>query len=297
MSTETQQDRRRELDKRLSFLWRRRCNLSRTEWEELYHLVFRCLRGKCRDLLQRLPGTDDDYFQDFFTDKVFLTAGDGGEIYHSGALVSFFSNYLIDRYRALPPRSQSLDGEEAESNQARHELINQLVEEALATIDQSHVGQLLDLVEIAMASGRPHADVTQAFRVQLGIDLDAITDAAWCFLDAGEGWEGLRDQLWWIRLYLTRHFCPEDDSRLSLVELSRRHQIPSYYSRAVKLGINVPKQDDAAMSAFTSSYRGRWLARLAIPVDAAHRVEIMVALKILCVVALNQLRNGGDRQV
>ncbi len=288
MMVDSQQDRQALLNERLRCLWPRRASLSKAEWEELYGLVFRCLRGTCWSLLGQLPGTEDDYIQDFFADKVFLNACDGREIYHSGAIIHFFRNYLRDRHRALPSGARSLD-EDEDANLADADVASTWREDALIALErQDDLDQVLDLLEMAMAPGSPRADLAQAFRQHLGIDLDALMNAARCFLEARNGWESLRDQLWWIRLYLTQHFCVEDDSQVSLVELSRRHQVPSYYSRAVKLGINVPKQEDAALDAFRSSYRGQWLATLAIPVDRAHQTEMMVALKMLCLVALMQ---------
>lgn len=289
------------LEDRLRLLWRERASLTPAQWTELYQLVHRLLRGKCSDLVAALPGTADEFMQDFFQDKVLLSARSGAEINHSGVVVMYYRRYLLDRLDRVANRSGAPAGHGAADSDGAGEGVLDLgamaadrmaLEEFLASLDDSNLQQLLDLVATTMRGADPDPAVAEAVRMHLEIDLDACTDAARNFLDGTGDWTGLLDDLWWIRPYLAKHFCADADDRLSLSDLQRRYQIASYHHKAVKLGISVPKGQGAAMSKFLESYRGQWLVSLGIPLNETHWPEMAVALKILCLVALYQQEHG-----
>jgi hypothetical protein len=280
-----------QLNQQLTQLWSQRAHLIEPEWTQLYQLVYQCLRGKHWSLLETLPGENDDYIHDFFTDKVFLTVNNGTELHHSGALVKFYERYLLDRKRALPVKlaaESDLDGDDDVEDVEKKVLDRNSALEFEYSDAAEELKSIADLIELMLTSAPGQPDLIEMFRTRFNLDVAQIATAATQFLSASSGWEVLQKELSWIHLYLTAHFCADEETRISLVELSRRYHIPSYYQRAIKLGINIPKQNDAALRSFQASYRGQWLAQLGIPVDTAHRTELFIALKILCLVALSQ---------
>jgi len=283
------------LEDRLRLLWRERARLTSAQWTELYQMVHRLLRGKCSDLVARFPGTADEFIQDFFQDKVLLSAGSGAEINHSGVVVMYYRRYLLDRLDRVPSRPTPPNGggdDNGAVNVGALAADRMALEAFLASLDGSSLEQLLDLLAATMRGADPDPAVAEAVRMHLGVDLDVCTDAARNFLDGTGDWTGLLDDLWWIRPYLAKHFCADADDRLSLSDLQRRHQIASHHHKAVKLGISVPKGQGAAMAKFLESYRGQWLISLGIPLNETHWPEMAVALKILCLVALYQQEHG-----
>lgn len=280
---------------RLRLLWRERSTLAPAQWTELYQMVHRLLRGKCPDLVAALTGTAEEFTQDFFQDKVLLPARSGDEIYHSGVVVTYYRRYLLDRLDRAPKPPVDTAGSDADSDASDSTAKvtdQQALDAFLADFGGDELKQLLDLMSASMRGAAPDPRLADAVRVHLGIDLDAYTQAAWQFLDGAGDWVELDDELWWVRLYLARHFCPDNEDRVSLSDLRRRYKIASHHHKAVKLGVSVSKQQDAAMIKFSDSYRGRWLTSLGIPLDEAHRTEIAVALKILCLIALEQQEQG-----
>ena len=124
---------------------------------------------------------------------------------------------------------------------------------------------------------------------EFGLQVSVIQAAAQRFLAGDDEWSALKPEIHWMRIYLREHFCPEDG--LALTALKAKYRLGStYHYDAVKLGVSVPKKGGgaSAMTAFRKSYRGQWLASLGIPLDDDHRVEMAVALKILCLAALYQ---------
>lgn len=288
------------LDAPLRDLWRRRATLSRAEWGELYGVVWRVLSAQRLALLQALPGNADEYIQDFFQDKVMRFGKNAGEIAHTGALVVFFERYLASCLRALPKTTilPSRTGSDPD-DPPPDPLESQTNRDALKAFlcgdqDPADLQQLLDLVADALAGvlsdvpGAVAADSMVALIEQyLGIHLIEVLTSARHFL-AGDGdWVALKSDRWWIRPYLREHFCSESGEGLALSALARRYRVPAYHYKAVKLGVTVPGGEAAALAAFSQSYRGQWLRSLGIPVDADHRIEMALALKILCLIALN----------
>lgn len=263
-----------DLNQHLRDLWSRRTTLSAAEWETLYTIVYRVLKPKYRSLVAELAMTPDEAIADFFADKVFALADNATEVYYSGALGVFYMRYLISLQRdpyvqlRVPPDPDAEDFA-AELTGLPWNTFNQAVtsEPSASTVP----------------SQRLRDDVAQL----LGIALEDITREARDFLNGQGHWSALADESHWIRLYLRCHQCPDQEDAIPVSTLARRHQIPSYHDRAVKIGVTVPKRQDAALEAFRASYRGQWLNHLGIPVDPEHVEEMSLALKMLCLVALN----------
>ncbi|MBK1693217.1 hypothetical protein CKO09_00475 [Chromatium weissei] len=284
-------DFQQERSDQLIHFWQRRAHLNTTEWNAFYRLIFQVLRGKYAQIINTLPNESDDYINDFIYDKVYITANNSSEIYHTGALVSFYRNYLIDKQRALKNVFDPIcfNDEEGDESDPEQQYQNQKTfNDFIVNHDTENEEQLLNLLELEPETGRVRSEVIQEFRKYFALDLDQITTAAQDFLQAKHQWKKLNQHLWWIRLYLTKHFCTTGEDYWSLSELKRLYPMPAYYSRIVKFGMHVPKKNDAAMRSFRSSHCGEWLTSLGILIDAEHRLEIRIALKILCLVALNQ---------
>jgi len=271
-------------ESRLLDLWRRRATLSESEWHALYSLVCATLANKHTSLITRLGGTHEEYIQDFFEDKVLTLNQNNQELHHRGALIFYFERYLLSRLRDPYLKHGIAPTEDDEEDLA--------VDVEGATLDEILIGQQLgDWLALELEStAATSADLRRLVAEMLGLDLERLLGAAHDFLHARGDWTHLAADSGWIRLYLGCHFCPDDETSpsLSLNTLARRHGIPSYHARAVKLGISVPKQQDAALTAFRKSFRGQWLLSLGIQVDPEHQMEMTLALKILCLVALKQ---------
>lgn len=278
-------------------LWSRRPQLTHAEWTALYQLIHGFLKHRYWPELQSLPGTRDEYIHDYFVDKVLMGGAQGGEIHHAGVLAVFFRRYLISVLRSPYVRRRqdddATDGEgltpsdleDAQPADGGGRDSHPLVSSGDPTRD------LLDLVavEVRTLLTANHLDpeereVCQQLRAHYGLWVPAILSSARDFLTAHGLWERLRADSGWIMLYLREHFCPENG--VALDALRRQHQIASHHYKARKLGITVPKDDQAALALFRESYRGQWLTTLGIPVDNAHRVEMALALQMLCLVAL-----------
>ena len=293
------------LDETLRDLWSRRPTLTKVEWDTLYLIVVRVLRRGYVEVLSSLPEKRDWYIQNYFIDRV-LRFENPGEIYHAGALLHFFRNYLFDQIDALhalplvpghPPNDPHPAGDmpafgnaglPGTAIESRHDGD----EDSAARDSRKLIDQIVTLAGEALAGS---LDATRAAGLEdieryLGVSLPRVIASARRFLKGDGEWSALRDDGWWIGIYLREHHCPERGE--ALYRLAQRHAIPSHHHKALRLGVTVPKDDARALAAFASSLRGQWLRSLNIPVDAWHVLEIMLALKILCLVALSE-QGGG----
>jgi hypothetical protein len=293
-----------EYDARLRELTFRRNNLSRAEWAELYGIVVRVLSAERLDIHAALPGTPEDYIHDYFQDRIFRQGPAGSRILHTCALTRFYLQYLQNRLNRehvdnAPPY-------DAGNGELPERIDVETAHKALALWQQGDqdaetVSALTDLVaqavQHALSAREPDASaaaLVDDLQRYMGLRVSAIVAAAFDFLFASGPWTGLAGDAWWIRLYLRRHQCseprpgcPDDGGPEPLSALRTECRVQSYHHKAIKLGVAVPKGGDAAYAAFANSYRGQWLVSLGVPVDRAHRTEMAIALKILCVAALS----------
>ena len=292
-----------QFDARLRELTCGRAELTRPEWAELYGIVVRVLRAERLLIYTSLPGTPEEYINDYFQDRILRVGAAGSCIDHTCALVKFYFQYLQRQVDAAYLGDQSGSSPpQADGQPDRIEL--ETARQALESWQQGEqapetLGALVDLAAQVCEQqglGQPLTgalgDVASAFERHLGLQLSALRGAAQDFLFAVGPWSKLSDDAWWIRLYLRRHQCPDQDRGDStgpepLSRLEQLCNVPAYHRKAVKLGVAVPKGQAAAFAAFAKSYRGRWLISVGIPVDPEHQAEMAIALKILCVVALS----------
>lgn len=284
-------------DAPLRDLWRRRTELDDREWTALYEICTRVLTHRCNDLLASLPGPAEGYVLDFIEDKVWKAGEGEGEIDHTGALINFYRNYLTSRLRDAYVRRRDDAPAAGSPGEQMERWEVALAEESLALAAQGDgegLAELVDLVEAALApdgagaghaAGRASLDVL--FERYLGLRLSALYTAAQAFLAAEGEWAGLAEKIWWIQLYLREYFCPDREHATPMSTLAREYQIPSYHYRALELGVTVPLDPAKAAKCFHGSLRARWLKSVGIPVDADHRAEVAVALKVLCIAALS----------
>lgn len=271
---------REEREKLLCDFWARRASLTDAEWGSLYSLVFDLLRRciRCQSLIAQLTGTVDEYIQDFFEDKVMANAFRGDRLYHAGALTNYFYHYLLSQLRRQPAPGRTED--------------EGALEDQYESADSDGT-ELTDWIIAALQQREGAPDVEnlhQLLSCHVGVKLDVLIGEARAFLSASGPWEHLQEHAWWIRLYLCCHFCPERSVAIPLVTLARKHQVPAYHNKAVRLGITfrghaVP---GGVLAGFSDSHLGRWLVQTGVSVDGDHRDEMMLALKVLCMVALNK---------
>ena len=82
-------------------LWSRRSTLSSVEWERLFKLVTTELLAGYYSELAALPREEKrELVLRFFSEKVFQARHNGSRLDHSGALHTFFQNYLKDHIRS-----------------------------------------------------------------------------------------------------------------------------------------------------------------------------------------------------
>ncbi|QVL49491.1 MAG: hypothetical protein KFB96_02935 [Thiocapsa sp.] len=286
-----------ETDERLRDLWRRRATLSQREWEALYSIVHSVLKPKFGELLGQLSVTPEEAIQDFFEDKVFALGDHNSEIDHAGALMVYYKRFLLSLLRDPYRKRRVATPSDADSVAASSDQIDKAGLDQSANADSGDdsfsrqhledwiVAQLDPQLPDADKGGQPSE--TRAVVAQfIGVDLDEVVREAQAFLGGQGRWSHLAKQSDWIQLYLRCHLCPEQADAVALSTLARKYNIPSYHHRAVKLGVTVPLRQDAALAAFCSSYRGQWLISLGIKIDPDHLLEISLALKVLCLVAL-----------
>ncbi|MEA3641653.1 MAG: hypothetical protein VBE63_17170 [Lamprobacter sp.] len=296
-----------DLDRQLSDLWGRRATLSEAEWKALYSIVYHALSPTCGSLLTPLGLSADEAIQDFFQDKVFALSDRATSVYHLGALTLFYKRYLLsrqrDNYLTRRKHLHTSSDEEHNTDEALSQANTTDADDGdpftPSNASDSTDGDPLTkglhgLVEVQLetllsnsATNPQPSHTRDAVSQLLGVELVDITREAQDFLNGRGHWTALAKESKWIRLYLRCHQCPEKEDAMALSLLASKHRIPSYHDRAVKIGVTVPKQQDAVLDAFRASYRGRWLQHLGIPVDPEHLEEMSLALKILCLVALN----------
>nr|WP_141657225.1 hypothetical protein [Thiocapsa sp. KS1] len=271
-------------------------SLTSLEWGRLYTIVWNVIANKYTDLIAALPGTGEDYIQDFFQDKVLALGNQGDEIHHAGALVVYYKRYLLGhlRHPSVTRRVVPVGGQPNDESAPTplDGALDDRAKEADATDDPSVSRDLVDSIAALIKplvseldSGEGGRDIQRLIQRHLGVDLENAVQSSLDFLAGRDDWSHLASEAWWIGLYLRCHFCPDHDA-FALSTLARRHRIPSHHYKAVALGVTVPKQQDAALEAFRASYRGQWLISLGISVDPDHLPEMSLALKVLCLVAL-----------
>lgn len=80
--------------------WTDRGNLSAADWKSFYHLTHSFLAACPVRSFEAELGDRKALIDDFFHDKIFMSAGGGGPApYAPGALCQYFRNYLVDRTR------------------------------------------------------------------------------------------------------------------------------------------------------------------------------------------------------
>lgn len=242
------------IDAQLRDLWQRRGDLAYAEQIRLYEIVTSVLQTCKPAILGSLPEKHDDYIQHFFVDKVVLldtlTRCD-----HSGALCSFFRNYLTDQYRALQRQNQiSLSETLSGTGDEEDRSISLIDQQAVVISDSAQIKQALD---------------------EAGLQPDAVASAAASWLSGSEDW---------TRLVMAYSFCPDNPQRVAISKLAERYAIKSAAHKVKKLGINW-KGD--AYQEFGNTLLGKWVRSFDVAIVPENMPLIHGVLKILCFEALS----------
>ena len=201
-------------------------------------------------ILSTLPDTRENYINDFFTDKVFETAGrNATPLYHAGALCSFFRNYLIERQRALGLEMAFLDQEEDNGVSFIDRLQAVTPEERLA-LDQD--------------------------ALQYGIPLTSARQSARELLTSLKPWQ---------QVILARSTCADKDDKLTADELAKSMCIPSAHHHLRRLGVT-KYQGGQGNPNFRDTLLGRWILGFGIEPVLDNVACIHWLLAVLCVEAM-----------
>lgn len=249
------------VDFQLQSYWQRRVSfqdaLSESEWSAFYSLVVQILtRYRPRELAS-LPETPDYYIQEFFYHKVLLAAdrASSEDRIHAGALRLYFLRFLRD----VLDREMSGD---------RKLLV---FENTLGDADDSYGSlseRFADLGDDADLALREH-----------GVKVEDVAKAADAFLERAESWVGL---------YLAVHHCPDHGVGMPLGQLAKLHGIANYHPKARQLGITRTKEE-TSFAGYERTMLGKWLScDLGIAIEGDNYLAILLALKILCWVALHR---------
>lgn len=256
MSSATDARPRHQADDRLAELWRHRQTLSEAEWSELYQLIVLILRSAHFKELSSLVEEREELIQGFFVHAVMQRGlnGSTATCEHAGALISFFRNFVIDELRSRNSKNQPLLagdlGADSEVDQ------NEFLEHCANEQDDST---------------RPHHQPEEIL-IESGLSIEHVITSAHAFITKQEDW---------VWLYLSAHFCPDDDDSLPLYELAKRHRIPSYHARAARLGITRKKTD--VPGDFSKTLLGGWLVGLLGTDISLNNSDVCIAaLKVLC---------------
>ncbi|MDG4558151.1 MAG: hypothetical protein P9F19_12305 [Candidatus Contendobacter sp.] len=130
---EKPEDEKRQREKELQDLWRRRDDLNEPEWNRLYHLIYLTLSNHRRTfwgILEQLPEDFKIYVWDFFTKIVVeKTISQGSRIrrdIHSGALCVFFLNFLKSELRAIKRQPRSFQLREPNPDDLQESILDRL---------------------------------------------------------------------------------------------------------------------------------------------------------------------------
>jgi len=239
------------LDVELRDLWSRRADLDATGTARLCEIVMDVLMSYRPKELASLSDNNDVYVIGFIENKV-LRPDLLSQCYHTGALCSFYVNYLIDEIR----REKRRAGKEIADRQDNSE-----------GEETSHIEQAAD-------------DATH------GIDpLQILEDAGFsCLKIATAAREWLATTEDWARVFVAYSNCPDAEQSEPLVRLAKRLGIKSQAYKAEKLGFNWGKETHAG---FEDTLLGRWIVSLGIDIRPENADLVLGSLKILCFEALS----------
>lgn len=257
----------------LRSLWEGRNSLSNSAWARLRELIHSCLQssGTIRRKFASLPGDESlsDYIDHFIVDRVFMPMTREGKqtakLKHANVLIKFFRNYLED-VRKRNKRYVDLGSSNPRSTAA----VNP-VDMAYPTTESEEVASL------------NRSEINVGPLALLGLSRNIVADAA-------KKWLLVQEE--WVRIYLAFNHCPEEWESIPLSKLRALYQIPSYHSKARKLGITSKKGGFEAYDEFEKTLLGRWIASLPIEIETENYDAMSAALEILCVEALSVCR--GD---
>jgi hypothetical protein len=291
-----------ECNQRLAELWPRLAAGDAQACREVYPVLWSILSRRRFTEYGPLIAAGEgkrELFDDFFADKIWRRVGALPLQINLTWLSVTYRNYLLDRLAPV-------------LRHARHHEPLQTQDGASGgkRSDESASDGDFDTEYLAVAA--PGQDPADQFDRQW-ISPDALRRAAAAFLNAKGRWAHLEPERWWIRLYLARHACAEEDGREALSTLARRRNIRNYAEKARWLGITHLRPGAGAalkfgitpglsrreelvrrLAAFRATLLGQWVETLdqdagdEDPAEQAARIVRLTeaALQVLCCAAL-----------
>lgn len=231
---------------RFNDFWHNRYRLDPAQWSAFYQLTYETLHGCRFPELAGLPDNKKTYIDNFFSDRIFDPARTPPTTDRKPVTLG----YLVTMFRHY---------------------LNDLLRDPWSKRKVE-----TDIPDEPESGNDPLAGSLTA---------EPIRQAAEDFLAGRPPWENLAKELWWIRPYLTRHFCADKSEALST--LARQLDIPSYHHKAQKLGITSAKGGFSDPTAFRATYLGRWIDQIGLDLsDDDAPAQVRIALQWLCHSAL-----------
>lgn len=238
---------KKEIDEKIQSLHRRCSGVdgnSPTEKDltELYQLIHQILKSatnqKVLSILNSLNQDREDYISEFWIEKIFLKLSPQTSILeHSGVLITWFKNYLLDCYRKENKRG-ILKQNQAEFDEGR-DYGNE------GDLEEHNYEEDEDIGDIKKIGSTLQDDCNNS--------LENVSTSASTFLI------DLKAHKNWAWLILRYHYFPDEEDQIPLDRLAQQHKIPSKANKAAKLGIN--HKFERGVNHFEKTLLGDWLKK------------------------------------
>lgn len=251
-----------DIDARLNDLWDRRGKLSKTEWEELFKIIYKILKkpnNKIKSFLNSLENELDDYINEFFISKVLTKDGTRNKT-NTGYLLGFFYNFLIDKLNSERKHKDGkvyFDDDSTDSNDNKR---------------SAKISEIEDEQSFNFS-----ADILEETLIYHNFTRQQLTESAKQFFTELQQWQ---QQV--LGLYL----C--SNSAMPLAQFQEQYAVTATYYKVRQLGV---VQTVAALpDDYPNTKIGRWITQtLGLDLCRDNYEMLGIVLQILCLVALQVL--------
>ena len=263
------------VNEELKYLWENRQTLNNEQWGRLYQIVCNTLKHiKFYDFEGFT--TQEDLIQDFFTKKVYRPDLNS-KCYHTGALISFFKNFLKDelpkkiryneKFRSydviIESGEKNTDEDSSEDENLDGETLNN--DENILDVTENSENENTELDTI---------DYVEDFTGDAKLFIENVKNSA-------KQWLGKQD--FWVKLFLANN-SEYNENIEALSNLAKKYKISSYHYKAEKLGL-VWKSPD--YKEYKNTMIGQWISTLDIEISVENMEVVAKVLKILCLTSLS----------
>lgn len=274
---DSNQKAQKTVNEELKYLWENRQTLNNEQWGRLYQIVCNTLKHiKFYDFEGFT--TQEDLIQDFFTKKVYRPDLNS-KCYHTGALISFFKNFLKDelpkkirydeKFRSydviIESGEKNTDEDSSEDENLDGETLNN--DENILDVTENSENENTELDTI---------DYVEDFTGDAKLFIENVKNSA-------KQWLGKQD--FWVKLFLANN-SEYNENIEALSNLAKKYKISSYHYKAEKLGL-IWKSSNNYKEYEKNTMIGQWISTLDIEISEENMEIISKILKILCLTALS----------